>query len=161
MTADQVKRQLLRHFLATLAYRATKIFHDAPDTYPTLDVGNRVRKPLTLMAHINLLLNFTNRLFNEKTERLKSNRTRTWEKEVQLFYKLLKDLDDTIAQGLGPEGSLTIEQIFQGPIIDAMTHVGQLATLRRMAGSPIKGENYWKANIKIGQVGPDQPLQKK
>jgi hypothetical protein len=49
------------------------------------------------------------------------------------------------------------ERLFQGPIADALTHVGQLAMLRRVAGSPAWSENYSVAKITAGCVGADQP----
>jgi hypothetical protein len=48
------------------------------------------------------------------------------------------------------------EKLFQGPIADALTHVGQIAMLRRMAGCPVRGENYFVAPIEIGRVGAEQ-----
>jgi hypothetical protein len=50
-----------------------------------------------------------------------------------------------------------IENLFQGPIADALTHTGQLAMLRRFAGSPVRGENFYGAAITVGQVGSVQP----
>src|SRR4030095_6197710 len=77
-----------------------------------------------------------------------------WEKETDRFYTLLNQLDLFLASGsilMVPS-----EKIFQGPLADALTHTGQIAMLRRMAGSPVKGENYFKAEIVNGRVGKAQ-----
>ena len=71
------------------------------------------------------------------------------------FFKAIQDLDDRLAQQTLLANSA--EKIFQGPIADALTHVGQLATLRRLAGSGIRGESYFRAEITTGRVGLDQP----
>ncbi len=52
---------------------------------------------------------------------------------------------------------MEVERLFQGPIADALTHVGQIAFLRRLAGFPVRGENYARADITIGKVGSEQP----
>lgn len=82
-----------------------------------------------------------------------------WEREVELFYQLVAHFDETLSEYPVPR-KYSPEKILQGPFMDAFTHVGQLALLRRMAGSPIKGESYWMADVEIGQIGPDQPLRK-
>ena len=46
--------------------------------------------------------------------------------------------------------------MFQGPIADALTHIGQIGMMRRMAGAPVRGENYFKADIAAGRVGAEQ-----
>ena len=81
-----------------------------------------------------------------------------WEREVELFYQLAAKFDETLNNYPVPR-KYSPEKILQGPFMDAYTHVGQLALLRRMAGSPIKGESYWMADVKVGHVGPDQPLR--
>lgn len=159
MSSEQEKRLLLRHIIATLAYRATKIFRNAPEGFSSFEAGEEVRTPLAIVGHLNLLLDYSKRNFDTTLEPFKPNRSPTWEGEVALFYILLRQLDETVASGTGPRSDISVEQIIQGHISDAMTHIGQLATLRRLAGAPIKGESYWKADIQVGHVGPDQPLQ--
>ena len=79
---------------------------------------------------------------------------RTWEKEIERFHAGLASLDARLA---APEPlGFAAERLFQGPIADALTHVGQITLLRRMAGAPVRGENYFKAEISAGRVGPDQ-----
>jgi hypothetical protein len=77
-----------------------------------------------------------------------------WSKEIDRFFRILTELDEHMANdkllGVSPEG------LFQGPIADALTHVGQLAYLRRLAGIPVKGENYFVAKIAVGRVGAEQ-----
>jgi hypothetical protein len=49
-----------------------------------------------------------------------------------------------------------MEKLIQGPLADALTHVGQLAMLRGMAGVPVRPESYPRAEIVVGRVGIDQ-----
>ncbi len=77
-----------------------------------------------------------------------------WEREVARFFDTLARFDAYLASDaplMAPP-----EKLLQGAIADALTHVGQLAMLRRMAGEPIRGENYAKADIAAGRVGAEQ-----
>jgi hypothetical protein len=72
---------------------------------------------------------------------------------------VLKSFDDFLASNAPVEAPL--EKLFQGPIADALTHVGQLAILRRLARAPVKSENYYAAEIVPGRVGAEQDAPKK
>ena len=157
------KNKLVRHLLATLVYRTTKIIHDAPENYPNTSIGNNVRTPEKILVHINSLIQLSNRFWSpHKPTSIANHRKQSskkgWEMEVELFYQLAAQFDETLSTYTTPR-KYSPEKILQGPLMDAFTHVGQLALLRRMAGSPIKGESYWMADVKAGHVGPDQPLR--
>ena len=77
-----------------------------------------------------------------------------WDQEVARFFAALTAFDRRLASGEPLE--CPAEKLFQGPIADALTHVGQLAMLRRMAGCGTRGENYFRATITAGRVGTDQ-----
>jgi hypothetical protein len=78
-----------------------------------------------------------------------------WNQEVERFHAALSGFDEYLASD--GELAATCERMFQGPIADALTHVGQIAMLRRIAGEPMRGENYSIAKIEAGRVGADQP----
>jgi len=145
---------LLRHTLATLAYRGGKVLRDAPPEVAQYRASGSTRTPIEILAHIGDLLDWAVALADGRHEWRDPPPT-TWEREVDRFYAGLTALDQRLADdeplGFSPE------RLFQGPIADALTHVGQIAMLRRMAGAPVRGENYFKAAITAGQVGPDQP----
>jgi hypothetical protein len=147
-------RQLLRHTLATLAYRGSKTLRGAPDGFAGLKVSESTRTPLAILAHINDLLDWAFHMTQGK--QIWSDSTpASWYGEVDRFFDSLRRLDEVLASdhplGFPPE------RLFQGPIADALTHVGQIGMLRRIAGSPVRGENYFKADITAGRVGNDQP----
>src|SRR5207249_10154731 len=77
-----------------------------------------------------------------------------WNAEIERFFTALKKFDDFLASSEPLNGAA--EGLFQGPVADSLTHIGQIAMLRRLAGSPVKGENYFKAEIATGSVGPEQ-----
>jgi hypothetical protein len=89
----------------------------------------------------------------------KSSRPLAWEEEVRRFHSSIGALDKYLASGQAAPPSL--QKLLQGPIADALSHVGQLTMLRRLSGSPVKGENYFIADIEIGRVGPDQPVPRR
>jgi hypothetical protein len=162
---DEGKNELVRHLLATLVYRTTKIIHDAPENYPSVSIGNSVRPPEKMLGHINSLIQLSNRFWSpdkpvSMANRRKESSMKGWELEVELFYAIAAEFDETLAKYPIPR-KYTPEKILQGPFMDAFTHVGQLALLRRMAGTPVEGESYWMSDVQIGEVGPDQPLRKK
>lgn len=144
-------RQLIRHFIATLGYRATKVIRNAPENYPALSVGEGVRTPVEILHHLSDVLLFAYRIL-VPSERIEIPLA-AWETEVGRFYHALGRLDEAIVNGAEPR-ELSWEQLLQGPLSDAMTHVGQLAMLRRLAGDPVPGENFSRAEIQIGKVRP-------
>lgn len=152
-STSDTKRELLRHTLATLAYRGGKALRDAPEGFAVLRISNQTRSPVEILAHIGDLLEWS--LWLAKGQHVwKDSAPLPWEREVARFFERLQLLDVYLASD-APLGFVP-EKLFQGPIADALTHVGQLAMLRRLAGSPVRGENYFKADIAAGRVGPDQ-----
>src|SRR4030095_7163329 len=148
-----IKRALLRHIIAALAYRCGKTIANAPDGFRDFKINDGTRTPGEILAHIGDLLDWSLRLLKGIPGGLNSNPLE-WDKECERFFSLLKELDTFLISE--EELQQPVEKIFQGPIADALTHTGQIAMLRRMAGSPVKGENYFKADIAAGRVGSDQ-----
>jgi hypothetical protein len=143
----------LRHCVATLAYRGGKALRDAPDGFSTFRAGQSSRTAGEILAHIGDLLDWA--LWLAKGEHKWEPRApREWPQDVARFHSGLAALDAYLATG-APLG-FPAEKIFQGPIADALTHVGQIALLRGLAGAPVKGENYFRAEISIGRVESDQ-----
>ena len=146
------KRELLRHALATVAYRAKRALEDAPDHFAGFAGAGRM--PVQIVAHMSDLFDWALSAAMGQ-ERWKPAQPRAWVEEQHRFFESLTTFDAFLASG-GPLHE-SVEQLFQGPVADALTHVGQLAMLRRLAGSPIRGENFFVAEIRVGQVGADQP----
>ena len=150
-------RELLRHSVATVAYRAGKVIRDAPQGYVDFQAGQNCRTPLQILAHISDLFDWALSMAQGKAA-WHDAQPSSWPDEAQRFFDSLKKFDDYLA---GPEAlHASPEKLFQGPLADALTHVGQLAILRRMSGVPIRGENYYKADIAKGRVGRDQSAAK-
>lgn len=143
----------LRHCLATLAYRAGKALRDTPETFGDFRAGSATRTPREILAHMGDLLDWGLHLANG--HHIWHDATPLpWPQEIERFFAALHKLDAHLAT----EATLgwSAERIFQGPIADAFTHVGQLSLLRGLAGVPVRGENYAKADIETGQVGLQQ-----
>jgi hypothetical protein len=144
--------ELLRHTVATLAYRAGKAVRGAPPEFASFDGAGRT--PLKILAHMGDLFDWALRLADGSHEWHNATPL-PWNQEVARFFASLEAFDRRLATGtpLGHPAQL----LFQGPIADALSHTGQIAMLRRLARCPMKGENYFKANITAGVVGIDQP----
>jgi hypothetical protein len=152
-----VKREFLRHTLATLAYRGVKAVSGAPEGFSTTRVCATSRSAGEILAHIGDLLDWAlSTAMGQET--WKPVPPASWEAGVERFLTGLKRFDDYL-QSDAPLGA-PAEKLFQGPIADALTHVGQIATLRRLAGSPVRGENYAVAEITVGRVGTDQSTKR-
>ena len=149
---------LLRHTLATLAYRGGKAVRAAPPEFAAFKASARTRTPAEILAHIGDLLDWAARLADGRHEWHDSTPL-PWEQEIDRFFGGLAKLDERLASG-APLG-FPAEKIFQGPIADALTHVGQIAMLRRIAGHAMRGENYFQADIAKGRVGPEQSAPRK
>ncbi|HTM41649.1 MAG TPA: hypothetical protein VL177_12080 [Terriglobales bacterium] len=145
--------QLLRHTVATLAYRGGKAVRGAPEQFQRFQAVPGTRTPGEILAHIGDLLDWAVALADGK-QVWHDSKPLLWEQEVARFHRALEAFDTRLAAGkaLG----FSAEKLFQGPIADALTHVGQIAMLRRMAGAPIRGENYFRAGIEAGRVGQAQ-----
>jgi len=157
-TDSGTDRQLLRHALATVAYRGAKPLRDAPADFGTLAIPNYPRPPIKILSHINDLFDWSLSISKGQTV-WNDSVPNDWTSEVARFFRSIKALDDYLASGATLHESPA--KLFQGPIADALTHVGQLALLRRLSGHPIRGENYFIAQISPGQVGPDQPAPRR
>jgi hypothetical protein len=156
--ASDPKRELLRHALATLAYRGGKAVRSAPEGFAAFPVDAGVRVPGHLLAHIGDLMDWALSIAIGKRQ-WHDAKPLPWEKEVERFFAALKKFDDYLASSEPIHTSP--EKLLQGPIADALTHVGQIAMLRRMAGGPLKGESYYEAEICSGRVGPEQTPPKR
>jgi hypothetical protein len=154
---SEIKRDLLRHIIATLAYRCGKTIANAPAGFINFKINEGTRTPGEILAHIGDLLDWSWRLMKGQTGGLNS-KPLEWDKECARFFSLLRELDIFLDSEEALEQP--IEKIFQGPIADALTHTGQIALLRRAAGSPVKGENYFKADITAARVGSDQSAKR-
>jgi len=152
------KRELLRHALATLAYRGGKAIRNAPEGFADFRPGESVRAPGRILAHMGDLMDWAISIAVGKRE-WRDSKPLSWEKEVDRFFASLKKFDDYLASS--EPVATSPEKLLQGPIADALTHVGQIAMLRRMAGGPLKGESYYEAEIATGRVGAEQAKPKR
>jgi hypothetical protein len=155
--AGDPAREFLRHTLATLAYRGGKTLRGAAPDFAAFRIAESTRTPGAILAHIGDLLDWALGLAQGRHV-WNDSPPLPWKEENARFFEGLRRLDAYLASD-SPLGC-PAERLFQGPIADALTHVGQIAMLRRLAGSPMKGENYFKAQISAGSVGPDQPAPK-
>jgi hypothetical protein len=147
------KRELLRHTVATLAYRGGKALRGAPEGFASFRAGEGTRTPGQILAHLGDLFDWA--LSIAKGEQAwKDSPALPWEEGAARFFETLGRFDAYLAS----EAPLArpAEKLFQGPVADALAHVGQIAMLRRMAGAPVKGENYFKAEVEAGRVGAEQ-----
>ena len=148
------KRSFLRFTLATVAYRAAKVERFAPPDFADFQLGKAARTPVEIIAHMADLFDWALRLARGDSEWVQS-KPQAWRKEVARFHASLLALDQYLASDAPLVASA--EELFQGPISDALTHIGQVAVLRRQAGAPVRSEVYAKANIAAGRVGEEQP----
>jgi hypothetical protein len=151
-------REMIRHAVATMVYRGAKTFRDAPADFSTFRVRPESRTPIEIIAHMGDLFDWALSMARGQ-EVWRTSTPLEWDREIDRFYASVKEFDAFFASP--STVACPMERLLQGPILDATTHVGQLAMLRHIFGAPIKGENYFKADIRIGQVGPDQPARTK
>jgi hypothetical protein len=151
------KRELLRHGLATVAYRGGKAVRNVTENFAAFQAAGAARTPVSILAHIGDLMDWGLSMANGKREWHES-KPLPWIEEVERFFLSLTRFDYFLAASEPLQAPP--ERLLQGPIADALTHVGQIAILRRLAGEPMKGENYYKAEITAGRVGANQAQPK-
>ena len=149
------RRKMLRHFLAALAYRTQKALRDAPPEFASCRAAPRVRTPHELIRHMDRVLGYARTHFIGG--RYRPPEFPAFQEAVAHFHEVIEDLARHLEDGTEMR-EITPEVLLQGPFSDAMTHAGQLAMLRRLAGSPVPPENFVFAAISIENLGPDQPL---
>lgn len=157
MPSDPV-RELLRHSLATIAYRSNKVLRDVPETLADFSASHGVRTPVQILAHMGDLFDWA-LTTAQGEQKWRSSKPLPWADEIRRFFDSLAALDEYLASDA--ELHAPADKLLQAPIADALTHVGQIAILRRIAGFPVLGENFYVAKIAVGNVSADQvgPVQ--
>jgi hypothetical protein len=152
-----VSRALLRHIVATLTYRAAKVLRDVPPEFGGTTFGSSTRTPVLIVAHLADLMSWAVRLTRGEFS-WKAEGGDDWNTEVTRFFSGLTALDAALASDDSLRGPVEqpVEKLIQGPLADALTHVGQLAMLRGMAGAPIRPESYARADIVVGRISLEQ-----
>jgi hypothetical protein len=150
--SDDVKRGMLRHLVATVAYRGGVAVSDAPEGFATFRIDEDVRAPGEILAHVGDLLEGSLYLLKGELVYLASSPL-PWRDEVSRFFSAAKRLDSYLASDAPL--ACPVEKLMQGPVGDALTHVGQIVMMRRVAGSPVRAESYFTAEIVPGEVGEE------
>ena len=152
-SASDPKRELLRHALATVAYRGGKAVRNAPDGFADFQLGEGTRTPGQILAHLGDLFDWALSIAVGQ-QKWQDSKPLPWDQEADRFFAALKKFDDFLASSEPVQSSP--EKLFQGPVADALSHIGQIAILRRLASGPVRAENYYVAEIQAGRVGADQ-----
>jgi hypothetical protein len=147
----ETARELFRHALATLAYRGGKVFRGAPGGFSEFRIAPGSRTAGEILAHIGDLLDWALIMARDKHVWHESA-PQAWNQDVERFFAALAAFDAYVASDAPMQAPF--DRLFQGPVADALTHVGQLAMMRRLAEAPLKGENYFRADILIGRIAP-------
>lgn len=153
MDRDQ---ELLLHYLGAIAYRTQKALRDAPDHFSDFAAGHQVRTPVEILRHMTSLMGFTRTLFLGGSYPVKLEPLPNFRDEIERFHKMVESVGDLLRSGT-PLREISTQQLLQGPFADTMSHVGQLALLRRLADAPVPPENFIFADIAGTRLGPDQP----
>ncbi len=142
-----------RHVVSTIAYRGGKVLRDAPEGFGSTSVGPGSRTAVQILSHMGDLFDWGLALADGE-HRWQETSSDDWDGQVERFFAGLAAVDERLKshEPLGRPGM----KLFQGPLADALTHVGQIAMLRRLADAPVKGENYFKADVEVGRVGLEQ-----
>jgi len=151
MAMTDPKRELLRHTVATVAYRGAKAVRGAPASFAGFTGAGKT--PVEILAHVGDLFDWALRMAKGSHE-WRDSTPLNWDEESARLFAALAAFDEYLASSEPIHAPM--EKLFHGPIADALTHVGQIAMMRRLAGSPMRGENYYVAGVEAGRVGPDQ-----
>ncbi len=150
-----IERELLKHFLAAIAYRTQKAVRDAPGQYWGFSSGNKTRTPADVLRHMTSILGYARTFIVGGQYPIHPDPLANADEEINRFHEVLEDLGRLLAEGAPLQG-ITERQLLQGPLSDVMTHVGQLALLRRLHGSPVPPENFIFADIAPERLGRNQ-----
>jgi hypothetical protein len=154
---SETARELLRHAVATLAYRGGKAIRGAPESFAEFRASEKTRTPGQILGHLGDLFDWALSMAKGKQEWHDSPLLK-WDESSKRFFAALQAFDDYLASSETMHAS--VDKLLQGPVADALTHVGQIAMLRGISGSSIRPENYYKADIAVGRVGAEQASPK-
>jgi hypothetical protein len=154
---NETEVRILRHLLATLAYRGGKAIRGAQPSFADFQPEGAKNTPLALLSHISDLVEWAHRWTMQATGAAPEYRTaqpKTWREDTGRFHDALASFDKHLASGAAIPDIL--DSLLQAPIADAFTHIGQIALLRRLSGDPVAGEAFRLAPIEIGRLGREQ-----
>jgi len=154
VNGDDASRRMLQHFLAALAYRTQKALRGAPESFAEFQAGENVRTPHELVRHMTSVVGYARTMLHGGT--FSPSRLPSFREEVARFHDTLAALHADLGDR-SLKAQITDEQFLQGPLSDAMTHAGQLALLRRLAGAPVASEDFIFANVRTDDVSERQP----
>lgn len=149
----ETARELLRHAVATIAYRGGKAIRGAPESFAEFKASDKTRTPGQILAHLGDLFDWALSMAQGK-QAWHDSKPLSWEEGSKRFFASLQRFEDYLASDAPLQAPA--EKLLQGPVADALTHVGQIAILRGISGNPIRPENYFKAEIIAGRVGAEQ-----
>jgi hypothetical protein len=147
-------RRLLQHFLAALAYRTQKALRGAPESFGDFRIAENVRTPHELVWHMTGVIGYARTMLHGGM--FKPPRLETFAEEIERFHGTLAALRDDFGNSTLVAPQISDKQFLQGPLSDAMTHAGQLAILRRLAGSPVASEDFIFAKVDASNVSASQ-----
>ena len=150
-----MSRELVSHFLAAIAYRTQKALRDCPASYPNFSSGAEVRTPVEILRHMTSVMGYARSFKIGGSYPFKPDALPSFADEQQRLHEMLESLRDHLDDS-GALGTLSAEQLLQGPLADVMTHVGQLALLRRLQGAPVAPENFIFADVNATRLGVNQ-----
>lgn len=152
-----MSRELVAHFLAAIAYRTQKALRDAPAAYAEFRAGTDARTPAEILRHMTSVLGYARTFKLGGSYPMQPEALPSFAAEQRRFHEMLESVRDEL-DASGALGTLSPEQLLQGPFADVMTHVGQLAMLRRLQGAPVAPENFIFAQVNAERLGVDQAL---
>jgi hypothetical protein len=140
---DIAGSDVIRHALAAVKYRADKAIEGAPTGFGVFSAGEGTRSPCELLRHITAVIGQTTAALTDGHFHEEQGGPLSLERDrADAAIRTLAN--SLVGRPLTPE---TTKRLLQGPVADAISHVGQLALLRRLIGSPIAGENFYAAAI--------------
>lgn len=154
-STSSAERDLLAHFLAAIAYRTQKALRDAPPHYQDFVAGKNARTPVEILRHMTSVLGYARTLFLGGSYPFKPDPLPVFADDIRRFHEMIQSIGELLETD-APLREISHQQLLQGPLADVMTHVGQLALLRRLADAPVAPENFIYADIHAGRLGPDQ-----
>lgn len=135
--------ETLRCYLAGLVFRFEHVTAGTGEEFAKFEAGHGVRTPQQIVRHMTGLVLLARDQFEEVAGRRPE--PLPWPEEKSRFVATVWDFDTLVSKGSGLREDRSIPSmahVWNGPLSDLMTHVGQLATLRRLAGDPVPAVRY-------------------
>lgn len=139
------QNELLIHTVKTIRYRFIRATQGASASFGEFRIGANTRLPKEIVNHMFDLVTKTISMLQHGHFGTPPPEQLNFQQEQERLLAALNDLQTGLSR-LPPEPAKA-KKLLQGPMLDMVTHIGQLAMLNGLHGNKVPRESYFDARL--------------